>query len=96
MEVLGPKGPLPYGGVDRIDWARRQVHLATQIIDNPGGGLVFATQTMGQVRSAFQEGDDERWSELVRQLSEAEERALWRDFAGARRCLESAAAELSR
>ncbi|HEY4024939.1 MAG TPA: hypothetical protein VGO86_00805 [Candidatus Dormibacteraeota bacterium] len=84
MEVLGPKGPARYGGADLLTWAHNQLEIASQIVDNPGGGLLFATQTMGQVKSALAEADAVRWRPVVRLLDEAEDLAVRRDFTGAR------------
>ena len=84
VEVLGPKGPVRYGGVDLLSWAREQLKLAAEIVDNPGGGLLFATQTIGQVRSALADADEERWREVVRILDRAEDSALRRQYERAR------------
>ena len=84
MEVLGPKGPAPYGGVEENEWALRQLALAAQILDNPGGGLVFASQTVGQVRSALKELDSERWADVIAMLQAAEMDMVWRRFQEAR------------
>lgn len=90
VEVLGPKGPARYGGVDMLTWARRQLEVADQIIDNPGGGLVFATQTMGQVEAALREANEERWQDVVELLDRAEEHAVRREFEPARELLRQA------
>jgi hypothetical protein len=84
VEVLGPKGPARYGGADLLTWARSQLDIASQIVDNPGGGLLFATQTIGQVEAALAEAGADRWRPVVALLGEAEELAIRRDFAGAR------------
>jgi hypothetical protein len=84
VEVLGPKGPARYGGADMLTWADNQLRIAGEIVDNPGGGLLFATQTMGQVRAALAEADADRWRDAVVFLAEAEDRAVRRNFAGAR------------
>src|SRR5207302_417680 len=83
VEVLGPKGPVRYGGTDMLTWIHNQLVIASQIMDNPGGGLLFATQTIGQVRAALEESDAERWRDVIALLAEAEDRAVRRDFAGA-------------
>lgn len=80
MEVLGPKGPVRYGGVDVVTWARRQLELATEIVDNPGGGLLFATQTIGQVKTALVDADGSRWGEVVHLLDQAEDAAVRRRY----------------
>jgi len=95
MQVLGPKGPLLYAGTDERTWAVHQIHLAAQILDNPGGGLVFATQTMGQVRAALLSSDEERWEKVVDLLMKAEEHAVRRELEPARRQLELAEAALT-
>lgn len=90
VEVLGPKGPARYGGADMLTWVRNQLDIASQIIDNPGGGLLFATQTIGQVRSALAEADADRWQGAIALLEAAEDRAVRRDYAGARERLHAA------
>jgi hypothetical protein len=94
VEVLGPKGPARYGGADLLTWAHNQLEIAWQIVDNPGGGLLFATQTIGQVRAALAEADAERWRDTLALLAEAEDRAVHRDFAAVRERLRSARAKL--
>ena len=90
VEVLGPKGPARYGGADMLTWVHNQLEIAGQIVDNPGGGLLFATQTIGQVRAALAEADGDRWQGVLRRLADAEDRAVRRDFAGARAKLSEA------
>lgn len=80
MEVLGPKGPVRYGGVDVVTWARGQLEVATEIVDNPGGGLLFATQTIGQVKTALVDADGKRWDEVVHLLNQAEDAAVRRRY----------------
>jgi uncharacterized protein YbjQ (UPF0145 family) len=94
VEVLGPKGPVRHGGVGLLRWAREQLKLAVEIVDNPGGGLLFATQTMGQVRAALAEADGERWKDVVRILEEAEDSALRRQYERARELVGDALARL--
>src|SRR5439155_21953039 len=65
MEVLKPKPPETHPGDEIVRWARGQLEIAGSILDNPGGGLVFATQTMGQVRAGLDERDAERWESVV-------------------------------
>lgn len=84
VEVLGPKGPARYGGADLLTWAHSQLDIATRIVDNPGGGLLFATQTIGQVRAALAEADADRWQAAVALLESAEDQAVRRDFTRAR------------
>ncbi|HMJ37984.1 MAG TPA: hypothetical protein VK606_00360, partial [Verrucomicrobiae bacterium] len=65
MEVLRPKEIETHPGDSLVGWARRQLEIAREILDNPGGGLLFATQTIGQVRAALTERDPERWEAVV-------------------------------
>jgi hypothetical protein len=59
VEVLRPKGPVSrFGGTDVQTWARHQLGVARDILDNPGGGLLFATQTIGQVKAGLAEQAD--------------------------------------
>src|SRR5260370_27310905 len=85
MELLRPKPLETHPGEQVISWARRQLELAREILDNPGGGLLFATQTIGQVRAALDERDPERWEEIVAILGQAEALAVHRDFEESRR-----------
>ena len=95
VEIHGPK-PLEHPtGLQLIRWADRQLEIAGQIVDNPGGGLLFATQAMGQARSALHEEDAERWETLVAQLAAAEDAAVRRDFDACRRLLAEARKKLS-
>ena len=84
MDVRGPKGP----GLDWLEnmvpWARAQLAIAAEIVDNPGGGLVFATQTIGQVKAAFQERDPNRYRRQVELLDRAEDAAVRRDYSRSR------------
>lgn len=93
VDVTGrsPKGPFPH---DPVAWSRGQLAIASDIVDNPGGGLLFATQTLGQVRSTLQEVDEERWSAVVDVLERAEDHAIRREFDQARRLIQEAAAQL--
>lgn len=84
VEVLGPKGPARYGGADLLTWVHNQLEIASQIVDNPGGGLLFATQTLGQVRSALAEADADRWRPALTLLESAEDHSIRRNFTGAR------------
>jgi hypothetical protein len=94
MEVLRPKKLETHPGEQVIPWARRQLQLAREIVDNPGGGLVFATQTIGQVRAGLQERDPERWEEVVALLERAEGLAVHREFDESRRLLDEALEKL--
>ncbi|HZU18619.1 MAG TPA: hypothetical protein VFD01_18705 [Candidatus Dormibacteraeota bacterium] len=90
VEILGPKGPLQHGGVDLLTWARSQIRVAGEIVDNPGGGLLFASQTIGQVRAALAESGEPRWTPLLELLEQAEDAAVHRDFQRARAALAQA------
>jgi hypothetical protein len=95
MEVLRPKQLETHPGEQVIRWARRQVELAREIVDNPGGGLLFATQTIGQVQAALEERDPERWEEVVAILGQAEDLAVHREFEQSRRLLTEALQKLT-
>ena len=95
MEVLRPKPLETHPGDQVIPWARRQLELAREILDNPGGGLVFATQTIGQVRADLQERDPERWEQVVAILERAEDEAVHREFETSRRLIAEALQKLS-
>jgi len=94
MEVLRPKPLETHPGDQVITWARRQLELAREILDNPGGGLLFATQTIGQVRAALHERDPERWEDVVPVLERAEDMAVHREFEESRRLLAEALEKL--
>ena len=95
MEVLKPKELDTHPGDEIIGWARDQLLIARSILDNPGGGLLFATQTMGQVRSGLVERDPGRWEDVARTLERAEDAAVRREFATARRLVDEATRKLS-
>lgn len=95
MEVLRPKKLDTHPGEAVIPWARRQLELAREILDNPGGGLLFASQTMGQVRAALFERDQERWEEVAAMLERAEDAAVHREFDESRRLLGQALEKIS-
>jgi len=95
MEVLRPKKLETQPKDQVIPWAGRQLDLAGEILDNPGGGLLFATQTIGQVRAALQERDADRWAEVVAILERAEDQAVHREFDDSRRLLAQAIEKLS-
>jgi hypothetical protein len=77
-----------------VPWARRQLEIARQILDNPGGGLLFATQTVGQVKAGLQERDEARWQEVVALLDRVEDAAVRREFETARTFLDEALGKL--
>ena len=80
MDITGIKGPHTPGREHLAHWAHNQLLIAGTILDNPGGGLLFATQTMGQVRAALEESGEERFREPIRLLAEAEGVAIRREF----------------
>jgi hypothetical protein len=73
-----------------VAWARQQLKIASEIVDNAGGGLLFATQAMGQVRVSLLAEDAERFEGVARALLRAEDLAIHRDFAAARTALAEA------
>ena len=95
MEVLRPKVLDTHPGDAILGWARGQLEIARSILDNPGGGLLFATQTIGQVKAAVHERDPIRWEELVATLDRAEDAAVRREFDTARSLLDEALSKLS-
>jgi len=94
MDVLRPKPLETHPGDEIVTWARRQLAIARSILDNPGGGLLFATQTIGQVRSGLTERDEARWKDIVEILERAEDAGVHRDFPAARGLLDEAAEKL--
>src|SRR3984893_15539709 len=60
------------------------------MVYSPGGGLLFASQTVGQVKAALREPDRSRWREAVELLDEAEDLMVRRQFAAARERLQKA------
>jgi len=94
VDVRSPKPLDTHPGDELLAWARGQLAIARSILDNPGGGLLFATQTIGQVRSALHERDVERWQETVLSLDRAEEAAVHREFATSRKLVDEAIARL--
>ncbi|HXC76312.1 MAG TPA: hypothetical protein VNU19_04610 [Candidatus Acidoferrum sp.] len=94
MEVLRPKELDTHPGEEIMLWARGQLEIASSILDNPGGGLLFATQTIGQVKAGLRERDPERWEGVVATLDSAEDAAIRREFDTARRLVGEALAKL--
>ena len=90
VDVNRPKPLDTHPGEEIVTWARGQLGIARSILDNPGGGLLFATQTIGQVKSGLAERDEERWREVVSRLDRAEDAAVHRRFADARRLVDEA------
>ena len=95
MEVLHPKKLETHPGDSIVSWARGQLEIARQILDNPGGGLLFATQTIGQVSSALRERDLARWEDAVALLDRVEDAAVRREFDIARTLLDDVLHKLS-
>lgn len=94
MEVLRPKKLDTHPGDSIVSWARGQLDIARQILDNPGGGLLFATQTIGQVSSALRERDLARWEDVIAVLDRVEDAAVHREFDAGRALLGEARAKL--
>jgi hypothetical protein len=94
VDVTRPKPLDTHPGDEIVAWARGQLAIARSILDNPGGGLLFATQTIGQVRSGLHERDAERWKEAVAALDGAEDAAVHREFRSARKLVDEVIAKL--
>jgi hypothetical protein len=94
VDVRGSKPLDTHPGDEIVTWAREQLGIARSILDNPGGGLLFATQTMGQVRAGLHERDPERWPAAVRALDKAEDATVHREFVTARQLIDEALAQL--
>ncbi len=88
MDVLHPKELDTHPGDAIVPWARGQLAIARQILDNPGGGLLFATQTIGQVKAGLHERDAVRWEGAVNELDRVEDAAVRREFVKARQLLD--------
>ncbi len=95
MEVLHPKELDTHPGDEIVRWARGQLEIARSILDNPGGGLLFATQTVGQVKSGLHERNSERWEDVVSILDRVEDAAVHREFDAARSLLDEVAKKLT-
>jgi hypothetical protein len=95
MEVLRPKKLDTHPGDAIVGWARGQLGIARDILDNPGGGLLFATQTVGQVSSALRERDPARWEAVIALLDRVEDAAVRREFDTARKLLDEAGTKLA-
>lgn len=78
----------------RLTGVRDQLQVALDILDNPGGGLVFGYQALGQARAHLEATAPERWEEAIKDLAEAERQALWRNFGRARELIRAALAKL--
>ena len=95
VDVRAPKPLDTHPGDEIVAWARRQLESARSILDNPGGGLLFATQTIGQVRSGLHERDAVRWQQVVHALAAAEDAGIRREFATARNEIDDALTKLA-
>lgn len=95
MEILDPKPLDLHPGEEIVAWARGQLGIAAGILDNPGGGLLFATQTLGQVRSSLGERDSHRWAGAIATLERAEAAAVRREFETARKLVDEARGKLT-
>ena len=95
VDVRGPKPLDTHPGDEIVGWAREQLGIARSILDNPGGGLLFATQTIGQVKAGLTERDSHRWAQVAELLEGAEDAAIHREFGEARRLLDEATAKLA-
>jgi hypothetical protein len=95
MEILHPKELDTHPGDQIVDWAREQLAIARSIVDNPGGGLLSATQTMGQVRAGLRERNAERWQAVSQTLERAEDAAVHREFGTSRQLIDEALAGLA-
>lgn len=87
VDVTRPKPLETHPGDEIVAWAREQLGIASSILDNPGGGLLFATQTIGQVRAGLGERDPARWGPVVQSLARAEDAAIRREFTNARKLI---------
>ena len=94
MDVLRPKELETHPGEEIVGWALGQLQIARSILDNPGGGLLFATQTVGQVKAGLSERDPERWEDVAAILDKAEDAAVRREFDTARRLLDEVLGKL--
>lgn len=95
MEILRPKELDTHPGDEIVAWALDQLDIARSIVDNPGGGLLFGTQTMGQVRAALHERDQDRWRAATELLARAEDAAVRREFVTTRALIDEAVGKIS-
>lgn len=95
VDVRSPKPLDRHPGDEIIGWARGQLEIARAILDNPGGGLLFATQTIGQVKAGLHERDEDRWADVVDMLDRAEDAAVRREWATSRQLLDDSIARLA-
>jgi len=90
VDVTTPKPMDTQPGDEIVAWARGQLGIARSILDNPGGGLLFATQTVGQVRSGLEARDAARWESVLQSLARAEDAVIRREFTTARKHIDEA------
>jgi len=90
VDVTRPKPLETHPGDEIVPWAREQLGMASSILDNPGGGLLFATQAIGQVRAGLEERDAAHWGPVIQSLARAEDAAIRREFTNARRLIDEA------
>ena len=72
------------GSTLQLNWAIENLEIALAILDNPGGGLVFGYQALGQVRAHLAEANADRWRPVTSALAEAERQAVWRNYGRSR------------
>ncbi len=90
IDVTSPKGPRRIEGDQLPRWSVPQLEMAAEILSDPGGGLLSAMQSVGQVRAALEEADEERWAAVVGILYEAEAAGIRRQHETARRLIREA------
>jgi hypothetical protein len=95
VDILRPKPLDTHPGDEILPWAKGQLEIARAILDNPGGGLLFATQTIGQVKAGLHERDPERWKEVVTLLDQAEDASVRREFDSARSRIDQVIARMA-
>jgi hypothetical protein len=95
VDVTTPKPLDTHPGDEIVAWAREQLGIARTILDNPGGGLLFATQAIGQVRAGLAERDAARWEPVLQSLARAEDAAIRRGFTTARNLIDEALTRLA-
>ncbi|MGH7883200.1 MAG: hypothetical protein ACREN8_09915 [Candidatus Dormibacteraceae bacterium] len=78
------------------EWMRCHIELARSVLDNPGGGLLAATQAIGQVRAALAEQSLSRTPsrQLPELLAQAEEFIVTRQFGPAQELLSQVLQEI--
>ena len=92
--MQGPKELDTHPGDSIVGWAEKQLTIARSIMEDPGGGLLFATQTIGQVKAGLRERDAARWDTVTAILERAENSAVHREYATASGLLKDALAAL--